>query len=165
MLFQASIFRVFQQIWKDLKTSPQDQSLRELAKFSKFIVAKFLKVASENKKVFTELFFWKTSREATEIIEGYGTQTSSAKAKASFWSSEEEERLTTVFNQVREMEVSGQNADRDGDILDQIELMFKCENRSRRQIGNKLRELGLIQNMREITKKPCLLYTSDAADE
>ena len=154
MLFQASIFRVFQQIWRDLKTSPQDQSLRELAKFSKFIVAKFLKVAADNKKVFTELFFWKTSREATEIIEGYGTQTSSAKAKASFWSSEEEERLTTVFNQVREMEVSGQNADRDGDMLDQIELMFQCENRSRRQIGNKLRELGLIQNMKEITKKP-----------
>ena len=153
LLFQASIFRVFQQIWKDLKTSPNDKTLRELGKFARFIVAKFMNVAASNKKVFIELLFWKTSREATEIIEGYGTQTSSAKAKASFWSSEEEDRLTTVFGQVMEMENNGDNKDRDGDILDQIELMFKCENRSKRQIGNKLRELGLIQNMREITKK------------
>merc|ERR1712029_909711 len=50
-------------------------------------------------------------------------------------------------------EKSGENTDKDGDVLDQIELMFSCESRSRRQIGNKLRELGLIQNMREITKK------------
>jgi len=153
LLFQASIFRVFQQIWRDLKTNPKDPSLRELAKFAKFIVSKFLAVASTNKKVFIELLFWKTSREATEIVEGYGTQTNSNKAKASFWSSEEEERLTTVFGQVMEMEKSGENTDKDGDVLDQIELMFSCENRSRRQIGNKLRELGLIQNMREITKK------------
>ena len=152
--FQASIFRVFQQIWRDLKTTPKDQSLRELAKFAKFILSKFLTVAASNKKVFTEVFFWKTSREATEIVEGYGTQTSSNKAKAAFWSSEEEERLTAVFGQVMEMERSGDNNDRQGDILDQIELMFSCENRSRRQIGNKLRELGHIQNMREITKKP-----------
>ena len=134
--------------------NPKDQSLRELAKFAKFILSKFLTVAASNKKVFIELFFWKTSKEATEIIEGYGTQTNSNKAKAAFWSSEEEERLTSVFGQVMEMENSGDNKDREGDILDQIELMFRCDNRSRRQIGNKLRELGLIQNMREITKKP-----------
>ena len=154
LLFQTSIFRVFQQIWRDIKMNPKDQSLRELAKFAKFILSKFLTVASTNKKVFIELFFWKTSKEATEIVEGYGTQTNSNKAKAAFWSSEEEERLTTVFGQVMEMEKSGENNDRDGDILDQIELIFSCDNRSRRQIGNKLRELGLIQNMREITKKP-----------
>ena len=40
-----------------------------------------------------------------------------------------------------------------GDILDQVELMFYCEDRTRRQIGNKLKELGLIQNFNEITKK------------
>ena len=32
-LFQASIFRVFQQIWRDLGANRTDQSLRELAKF------------------------------------------------------------------------------------------------------------------------------------
>ena len=154
LLFQTSIFRVFQQVWRDLKMNPKDQSLRELAKFAKFILSKFLTVAASNKKAFIELFFWKTSKEATEIIEGYGTQTNSNKAKAAFWSSDEEDKLTSVFGQVMEMENSGDNKDREGDILDQIELMFRCDNRSRRQIGNKLRELGLIQNMREITKKP-----------
>eukprot|EP00092_Neocalanus_flemingeri_P015916 GFUD01017233.1.p1 GENE.GFUD01017233.1~~GFUD01017233.1.p1 ORF type:complete len:1724 (+),score=585.73 GFUD01017233.1:81-5252(+) len=154
ILFQASIFRVFQQVWKDLRSNPSDQSLRELAKFAKFILSKFMTVAASNKKVFMELLFWKTSREATEIFEGYGTQASSAKAKKSFWSSEDEDKLSAVFGQVMEMERSGERKEGEGDILDQIELMFSCENRSRRQIGNKLRELGLIKNMGEITKKP-----------
>merc|ERR1712240_472318 len=131
-----------------------DPSLRELAKFAKFILSKFLNVANNNKKVFMELLFWKTSREATEIFEGYGTQSSSAKAKKAFWSSEDEDKLSAVFGQVMEMEKSGEKAEGEGDILDRIELMFSCENRSRRQIGNKLRELGLIKNMGEITKKP-----------
>jgi len=154
ILFQASIFRAFQQVWKDLKSNPSDQSLRELAKFAKFILSKFLTVAGSNKKVFMELLFWKTSREATEIFEGYGTQSSSAKAKKAFWSSEDEDKLSAVFGQVMEMEKSGEKSEGDGDILDRIELMFSCDNRSRRQIGNKLRELGLIKNMGEITKKP-----------
>jgi len=153
LLFQASIFRGFQKVWKELKSNPSDSSLRELAKFAKFIVSKFMTVAASNRKVFMELLFWKSSREATEICDGYGTQTSSAKAKKAFWSSEEEEKLTTVFGQVMEMDEAGR-AEGEGDTLDQIELMFSCENRSRRQIGNKLRELGLIRNMREITKKP-----------
>merc|ERR1712142_744865 len=154
ILFQASIFRAFQQVWKDLKSNPTDPSLRELAKFAKFILSKFMNVANSNKKVFMELLFWKTSREATEIFEGYGTQSSSAKAKKAFWSSEDEDKLSAVFGQVMEMEKSGEKAEGEGDILDRIELMFSCENRSRRQIGNKLRELGLIKNMGEITKKP-----------
>ena len=43
---------------------------------------------------------------------------------------------------------------RDGDALDQIELTLSAENRSRRQIGNKLKELGLISKMEEVTRKP-----------
>ena len=75
-------------VWRDLKTNPKDPSLREMAKFAKYILAKFLKViyldliqsltsrqvAESNKKVFMELLFWKTSREAVEIFDGYGTQ-------------------------------------------------------------------------------------------
>jgi len=155
ILFQATIFRSFQQVWKDLKSNPSDPSLRELAKFAKFILAKFMTVAATNKKVFMELLFWKTSREATEIFEGYGTQASTAAAKKSFWTSEDEDKLSAVFGQVMEMERNGKKeGGGDGDILDQIEMMFSHENRSRRQIGSKLRELGLIKNMGEITKKP-----------
>ena len=38
--------------------------------------------------------------------------------------------------------------------MDQIELTLSVENRSRRQIGNKLKELGLISKMEEVTRKP-----------
>jgi hypothetical protein len=54
--------RVFQKIWCDLRAKPDDQNLRELAKFAKFVVQKFLAVAATNKKVFMELLFWKTAR-------------------------------------------------------------------------------------------------------
>ena len=108
ILFQACIFRVFQQIWTDLKTNKEDPSLREMTKFAKFILAKFLKAAETNKKVFMELLFWKTSRDATEIIEGYGTQSASAKQKKAFWSEEDEERLREVFHTVMSMREGNQ---------------------------------------------------------
>jgi hypothetical protein len=54
--------RAFQKIWCDLQAKPEDQNLRELAKFAKFVVQKFLAVAATNKKVFMELLFWKTAR-------------------------------------------------------------------------------------------------------
>jgi hypothetical protein len=53
---------VFQKIWTDLRATPEDQNLRELAKFAKFILQKFFAVAASNKKVFMELLFWKTGR-------------------------------------------------------------------------------------------------------
>ena len=40
------------------------------------------------------------------------------------------------------------------DMLDTIVSMFEHERRSRRQVGGKLRELGLIQNIKEISRKP-----------
>jgi len=148
LLFQASIFRVFQQIWRDLATNSKDPSLRELAKFSKFILEKFMTLAAGNKKIFIELLFWKTSREATEIQEGYGTQ--AATKKQNLWIAEDEEKLTTIFQQVREMEAENPSAD----MLDTIVSMFEHEGRSRRQVGAKLRELGLVKSIKEITKRP-----------
>ena len=45
---------------------------QELAKFGTYIVRKFADVSTENRKVFAELLFWKTARDATEIEMGYG---------------------------------------------------------------------------------------------
>ena len=42
---------MFQQIWRDLGANKTDPSLRELAKFAKFVLVKFIKVAADNKKV------------------------------------------------------------------------------------------------------------------
>jgi hypothetical protein len=58
---------VFQKIWCDLRAKPDDQNLRELAKFAKFVVQKFLAVAATNKKVFMELLFWKTARGTADV--------------------------------------------------------------------------------------------------
>ncbi len=62
MLFQATIFTVFQRIWADLRLRPDDQNLRELAKFAQFILRKFMHAAAKNKKIFMELLFWKSAK-------------------------------------------------------------------------------------------------------
>jgi timeless len=47
--------------------------LQELATFALFIVRKFTEVAKSNSKVYMELLFWKTSRDAYDIEHGYGS--------------------------------------------------------------------------------------------
>ena len=59
-------------------------------------------------------------------------------------------KLTILFQQVKEMEAREPS----DDMLDTIVTMFEHEGRSRRQVGNKLRELGLISSMKDITRKP-----------
>jgi len=52
-----------------------------------------------------------SSREASEVIDGYGTQASTGKQKKSYWSEEDEEKLTRVFKQLKEMEESKEKSD------------------------------------------------------
>ena len=116
-------------------------------------------------KVFMELLFWKTSRDAMEIVDGYGMQATTAKQN-SFWSGEDEEKLTNVFPQVKKVmmmmtimkvtNVSQQVKEMEArepsdDMLGTIVTMFERDGCSRRQVGNKLRELGFISS---ITRKP-----------
>ena len=89
-----------------------------------------------------EICFWKTSREASEIVEGYGTQAATKKQKASYWCEEDEEKLTRVFRQLKEMEEENKNDDSGGDILDSITAFF--QEKSRRQVARKLKEMALI---------------------
>jgi len=42
-----------------------------LGKFATYILRKFAETAAVNRKVFAELLFWKTAREAAEIEAGY----------------------------------------------------------------------------------------------
>ena len=51
------MFRVFQRIWKDLQMKPDDQNLRELAKFAKFILRKE-RILSVDAKFFLCLIFF-----------------------------------------------------------------------------------------------------------
>jgi len=38
-----------------------------------YVVRRFVEVAANNNKAFMELLFWKTNKEAIELVEGYGS--------------------------------------------------------------------------------------------
>lgn len=47
--------------------------LKEITKFATYVIRQFVEVAEKNKKVFMEMLFWKGHREASEIVDGYGS--------------------------------------------------------------------------------------------
>lgn len=142
LLFHVSIFKTFQRIYKDFCITPTNPSLRELCKFAKFLLRKFFEIVPKNPHIFMEICFWKNSREATEIIEGYGTQAATSKQKASYWCEEDEEKLSRVFRQLKEMEQNG--AEEGGDLLDNIAAFFIESGKSRRQVAKKMKDMALI---------------------
>ena len=153
LLFHHRILRVFQSIHRDYRLNPAHTTIRELNKFAKHILQTFFQASLTNKYLWMEICFWKTSREASEIIEGYGTQAASKKQKASYWCEEDEEKLTRVFHQIKEMhekEEPGSSMD----MLDSITAFFQESSKSRRQVVRKMKEMGLITDIREVTKKP-----------
>lgn len=44
-----------------------------MSTFGKHILRKFFDAALKNRKIFAEVFFWKGTKEALEIVDGYGT--------------------------------------------------------------------------------------------
>ena len=90
-----------------------------------------------------ELLFWKTSREASEIIEGYGTQKASDKKKSSYWREEDEETLERVFHQLKEAQERcdpEELRNNDEDLLDSITVHFTAIGKDRRQVAKKLKD-------------------------
>ena len=77
LLYHLSILRSFQRIHKDYQLNPSNTKIREMNKFAKHILQNFFEVCKTNKHIWMEICFWKTSREAIELVEGYGTQVSS----------------------------------------------------------------------------------------
>lgn len=71
MLFQASLFRIFQRIFKQPIT---DEWSKELYQFAKHLFRKFVELYPTNNKILIELLFWKTSREGKALEEGYGNE-------------------------------------------------------------------------------------------
>lgn len=74
-----------------------DSCFKELQKFAVFIIRRFAEVAQKNRKSYMELLFWKTSRDATEIVDGYSAETSNKKVSRTAWTEAEEEELRTLF--------------------------------------------------------------------
>ncbi|KAK9504466.1 hypothetical protein O3M35_010790 [Rhynocoris fuscipes] len=99
MLFQATLFCIFQKILMS-----DDPKFKELADLAKYTVRKFSEVAQTNKKVFVELLFFKTPKDAFEIESGYGSyieerQKSKLKASKVLWEEHEEEELKRLYEE------------------------------------------------------------------
>ncbi|KDR17447.1 Timeless-like protein, partial [Zootermopsis nevadensis] len=136
LLFQASLFRTFQRI-----LDSKQEKHKELAKFAVFVVYKFTEVASTNSKVYLELLFWKTSRDAYDIEQGYGSYQEKTHSAKQAWGEDEEEELRRLYQEFTN------KAEQDGsgggtDVVAWILQHLINDSRSHRSVSKKLRELG-----------------------
>jgi hypothetical protein len=90
--FQATLFRIFQQVFHAPKT-PHSEELR---RFAIFIVREFLKMATNNPKIYAELLFFKSLRETYMIEHGYEDQYEHTGGKVQ-WTEEQENELRCLF--------------------------------------------------------------------
>ncbi|KAI8424376.1 hypothetical protein MSG28_002902 [Choristoneura fumiferana] len=134
MLFQASLFVVFQKIL----SNPMPQ-FKELEKFAIFILRKFTEVATKNPKVFIELLFWTNSKDAIDIECGYDLYSDQRdRVGKGVWSEEQEDELRKLYME------NQSNPQTDQDVIDWILENLIDQTRTRRGVIKKLKELGLI---------------------
>ncbi|KAK4881785.1 hypothetical protein RN001_005104, partial [Aquatica leii] len=138
MAFQVSIFMTFQRIFS-LKDLPQ---YKDLIKFATYVLRQFFKVAATNPKVFMEALFWKSSKDAYDIEEGYGSYQEKSKAETRFWSEAEENELTQLYNEHREKQI-------EEDVVDWIVDNLVDHTKTRRGVLKKLKELSLLTNYKK----------------
>ncbi|XP_046584148.1 LOW QUALITY PROTEIN: protein timeless homolog [Haliotis rubra] len=151
MVFQASVFRVFQKVL--LGPYAKLSRFREMVKFATHIVRRFVETAEQNKKVFMEMLFWKGSKEAMEICQGYGT-VSSSKGKV-HWSEELEQELLRLYDEFRDVEHP------EKDTVDLIMERLTDPSKTRGQVIRELKKQGLIGSAKELKKKPSGISRSD----
>ncbi|XP_076654997.1 circadian regulator timeout isoform X2 [Halictus rubicundus] len=137
MMFQASMFRVFQRILHS-----NYPGHKELQKFAVFIIRRFIEVAQKNRKAYMELLFWKTTRDATEVVEGYNAETDNKKVSRSLWTEAQEDELRTLFMEHQTNKYSQ-------DLVDWI-LENINQERTRRGVIKKLKDLCLIVNSKAV---------------
>ncbi|XP_075971735.1 circadian regulator timeout isoform X2 [Anticarsia gemmatalis] len=134
MMFQASLFLIFQKILDD--RMPQ---FKELEKFAIFVLRKFTEVAAKNPKVFIELLFWTNMKDSADIEHGYDLYTDNRdKPGKGIWSEEQEEELRRLYME------NQSNPETDQDVIDWILENLIDQTRTRRGVIKKLKELGLI---------------------
>ncbi|CAH0554108.1 unnamed protein product [Brassicogethes aeneus] len=133
MLFQVSIFKTFQRIFS-MKEVPE---YKELAKFGTYVMRQFFKVAEINNKVYMESLFWKSSRTAYDIEQGYGSYQEKSSASAKTWTEQEEDELRRLF-------VEHQRDHQEEDVVDWICSNLIDNTRTRRVVLHKLKEMCLI---------------------
>ncbi|XP_031631724.1 protein timeless homolog [Contarinia nasturtii] len=135
MLFQVSLFRIFQQVFE----APRDVRHDEIRRLGVYIMRCFTEIAKTNPKVYAELFFYKSLREANDIEYGYDdARFVNAKSKKTGWSEEQEDELRQLF------EENQTNPSTEKDVIDWILDNLIEKSRTRRAVIKKMKELGLI---------------------
>ncbi|KAK7070397.1 hypothetical protein SK128_017324 [Halocaridina rubra] len=146
MFFQASLFSVFRKSMHDPKKN--SDSVKEMVKFAKYIVREFFRTVETNPKVFTELFFWKNNKEALEIMCGYEAGPIGREAAKRAWSEEEEDELKRLFEEFKDTPRESLESKDCVDLI--LENLIK-QSRTRRGILKKLKDLGLINDSKELS--------------
>ncbi|XP_058811331.1 protein timeless homolog [Topomyia yanbarensis] len=138
MLFQASLFRIFQRVFH----APKDVHQVELRRLGVFIVRQFTALAPNNPKIYAELLFYKSIREANAIEMGYediyGNSVGTGGGIKGAWNEAQEDELRRLYMENQE------NPATDQDVIDWIQDNLIDKSRTRRAIIKKLKELGLI---------------------
>ncbi|XP_065348706.1 protein timeless homolog [Cloeon dipterum] len=153
MAFQASLFRTFQRAIKaQAKGGPIGANAKELADFAKYILQQFAKVSHTNPHIFLELLFWKTSRDAHDIVDGYGSYESSKTMNKNAWTEQQEDeiqRLATEFTAKMQEEQSRID---ESALVDKVwENLIDLRSHSRIAVYKKMKELGLITGNKSIS--------------
>ncbi|KAK5650484.1 hypothetical protein RI129_001513 [Pyrocoelia pectoralis] len=138
MVFQASIFRTFQRVFA-LKDLPQ---YKDIITFATYVLRQYFKLVEQNPKIFMETLFWKTSRDAFDIEQGYGSYQEQTQAEARAWTEAQEMELTTLFNEHQEKDIRE-------DVVDWIVDNLVDNTRSRRAVLKKLKEMSLLTNYKK----------------
>ncbi|XP_055901939.1 protein timeless homolog [Eupeodes corollae] len=131
MLYQAFLFRIFQQVFD----APRDPHWEELRRLGVYVVRKFVETAPKNPKIYAELFFYKTIRDANELETGYCDVYESGTKGT--WTEEQESELRFLFQE------NQNNPQTDQDVIDWILENLIDKTRTRRGVLKKMRELGL----------------------
>lgn len=94
---QATLFRIFQRVFD----APKDRHHEELRRLGVYVIRQFVEIAPKNPKIYAELLFYKTLREANDLENGYdgtGGGYGGGGSKQA-WTEEQEDELRQLFTE------------------------------------------------------------------
>ncbi|KRX71644.1 Protein timeless -like protein [Trichinella sp. T6] len=137
LLYQASLFRIFQQVDELNKANINVERYRELTAFGKRLLKHFFEDAKDNPNIYVEILFWKHFKESYEISYGYGSYDKKGSSSKVIASAILESKIENLFQKF--LEEPEKNTT---DVADYI--MENLDNTaSRRTIVRALRGLNL----------------------
>ncbi|VDK36544.1 unnamed protein product [Taenia asiatica] len=142
VLFQLRLFYVFQTIIKDPVVGKLDE-FQEMLCFIKYILRKFFETFERSHLVVVETLFLKSTREAAEAHNGYGTYESGH--KKFYWTAELDKELDQLFEVYRYDPVP-----KGEDLVDVLKRNLSDPKMTRRQIIMRLIHLGKVASAKNL---------------